>query len=80
MSNQAAANGNAFAGQKLHNQNCTSCHDSRIYTRPNRIIHSYVDLKRRVKFCESNNGLDWNTQEIEDVATYLNQKHYKFNK
>lgn len=73
----AHAAGDYANGKKLQ-KNCFGCHDDKIYTRPNRIIHSYPDLKNRVKFCETNNGLDWSKQEIEDVATYLNKEFYKF--
>ena len=72
-----AAAGDYDNGKRLH-KNCFGCHNESIYTRPDRIIHSYPDLKNRVKFCETNNGLDWTQREIEDVATYLNKDFYRF--
>lgn len=74
----AFAAGNAEQGKALHDKNCMGCHDTKIYTRPDRIIHGFGDLKNRVRFCESNNGLDWNTKQIEDVSTYLDKAFYKF--
>lgn len=74
----AWADGDIGRGAKLHEQNCFGCHDTRVYTRPNRIIHSYGDLENRVRFCETQNGLAWDDQQIEDVAAYLNAKFYKF--
>ena len=78
ISATANAQGDANAGKQLHDKNCFGCHKTEIYTRPDRIIHGLGDLKNRVKFCESNNGLDWDTQQIEDVASYLNKAFYKF--
>lgn len=75
----------ASNGQALYEANCTSCHVKlmggdkyAIHTRPNSIIHSLDSLKKRVKFCESSNGVNWNDAQIEDVVTYLNQAFYKF--
>ncbi|MEO6697166.1 MAG: c-type cytochrome [Gammaproteobacteria bacterium] len=72
-------------GQALYEAHCTSCHVKlmggdkyAIHTRTNSIIHSLDSLKKRVKFCESNNGMNWNDAQIDDVATYLNEAFYKF--
>ena len=72
-------------GQALYEANCTSCHVKlmggdkyAIHTRPNSIIHSLDSLKKRVKFCESSNGINWNDTQIDDVAAYLNEAFYKF--
>ncbi len=72
-------------GQALYEANCTSCHVKlmggdkyAIHTRPNSIIHSLDSLKKRVKFCESSNGMNWNDSQIDDVVAYLNQAFYKF--
>lgn len=72
-------------GQALYEANCTSCHVKlmggdkyAIHTRANSIIHSLDSLKKRVKFCESSNGMNWNDTQIGDVVTYLNEAFYKF--
>lgn len=75
----------ASNGQTLYEANCTSCHIKlmggdkyAIHTRANSIIHSLDSLKKRVKFCESSNGMNWNDAQIGDVVTYLNEAFYKF--
>lgn len=74
----AQAEGDIAKGEKLHNENCFKCHDTSVYTRKNRLIHTLGDLKNRVRFCESNNGLNWNDQQIGDVAAYLDKNFYRF--
>lgn len=68
----------AAKGKALYEGNCTTCHDTKIHTRPDRIIYSYTALKNRVRFCESNAKLNWNDQQVEDTAAYLNEAFYKF--
>ncbi len=65
-------------GKALVEQNCQGCHDDRIYTRPNRIIHSLPDLENRVRFCETQNGKQWSEAQIEAVVQYLNRAYYRF--
>ena len=70
----------ARQGQALYQANCTGCHDTSIHTRPNSIIHSLDGLEKRVQFCETGNRLQWSAAQIEDVAAYLNESFYKFQK
>jgi cytochrome c2 len=70
--------GDAENGKKLHDAKCTGCHDTRQYTRPNRIVHTYEDLRGRVEFCDSAAGANFTGEQLEDVVTYLNTAFYKF--
>ena len=72
------ASGDIKRGEKLLNDNCFGCHDTSVYTRPHRIVNSLPELLDRVRFCETQNGLSWKDQNIEDVAAYLNATFYKF--
>ncbi|MEW6352998.1 MAG: cytochrome c [Pseudomonadota bacterium] len=81
----AQAAGDPARGKELHDAHCTSCHaklmdgnPTAIFTRPNRIVRSLDGLNKRVRFCESMNGLNWKDQDIDDVVAYLNQAFYKF--
>lgn len=65
-------------GKSLHNDKCQGCHDARIYTRPNRIIHSFEDLHARVEFCDTASKAGFSPQDIDDVVGYLNATYYKF--
>lgn len=65
-------------GDELHLDNCTSCHDSSIYTRPNRRVQSFERLGLQVRFCKDNLGLTWFDDEVEDVVHYLNKNYYHY--
>lgn len=65
-------------GKKLYEANCHGCHDSRIHTRPNRIIHTYSDLVNRVKFCDSAAKTHFTDTQMADITDYLNSAFYKF--
>ena len=65
-------------GKKLYEKNCNGCHDTRVHTRPNRIIHTYEDLVNRVKFCDGAANTKFNDAQITDVVDHLNAAYYKF--
>jgi len=65
-------------GKKLYEAKCGGCHDTRVHTRPNRIIHTYEDLVNRVKFCDTNAKTNFKESDILDVSEYLNEEFYKF--
>jgi cytochrome c2 len=65
-------------GKKLHDAKCMGCHDTRQYTRPNRIIHTLEDLHARVQFCDTASNAGFSLEDIDDVVAYLNQNFYKF--
>ena len=66
------------AGQELHAANCTSCHDSGVYTRQNRRVNSLDTLRKQVRRCERAQGLRWFDDQLESVVQYLNQTYYRF--
>ncbi len=68
----------AAKGKKLHEAKCFGCHDTRQYTRKNRIIHTYEDLHARVEFCDSASNAGFSFDDLDDVVTYLNTEFYKF--
>lgn len=68
----------AARGKKLHDQKCFGCHDTRQYTRKNRIIHTFEDLQGRVEFCDAASKAGFSPEDIEDVVAYLNKEFYKF--
>jgi mono/diheme cytochrome c family protein len=78
VANSVYAESDVANGKKLYDANCHGCHDTRVHTRPNRIIHTYPDLVNRVKFCDAQTNSDFTDAQIEDVAAYLNKEFYKF--
>lgn len=72
-------------GARLHAEHCTGCHASHVegsatdfYTRPDRKIGSLPDLRRQVRRCRDNLGLQWFDDQVEDVVAYLNRDFYHF--
>ena len=69
---------NAEHGKKIYESKCGGCHDTRVHTRPNRIVHTYEDLVNRVRFCDANAKTSFTESDILDVSEYLNNEFYKF--
>ena len=69
---------NADHGKKLYETKCGGCHDTRVHTRPNRIVHTYENLVNRVRFCDNASKAGLKDGEIYDVSEYLNNTFYKF--
>lgn len=65
-------------GKKLYTERCGGCHDTKVHTRPNRIVHTYEDLVNRVRFCDNAAKAKLSEEEIYDVSDYLNDTFYKF--
>lgn len=65
-------------GKALHDNKCTGCHGTRMYTRPNRKIHNLDELKARVEFCNEASKAGFSTSEKADVLHFLNADFYKF--
>ena len=65
-------------GKKLYEKSCNGCHDTKVHTRPNRIIHTYEDLVNRVKFCDGAANTNFSDAQITDVVDHLNTTYYKF--
>ncbi len=65
-------------GKELHMKNCTSCHDSSVYTRANRRVQSLPKLGSQVRLCKNNLGITWFDDEVEAVTHFLNQEYYQF--
>jgi len=65
-------------GKALVAENCTKCHDERVYTRADRRVTTRSGLDQQVQRCELSLGLKWFDDDIENVASYLNQTYYHF--
>ena len=65
-------------GKSLHDENCLRCHDESKYTREDKMIKNFQQLHERIKQCELMTELTWFDEEVDDVATYLNNQFYHF--
>ena len=74
----AAAIETPSEAERLYENNCISCHDSKVFTRPDHHIGNRGALKRQVRRCELNLGLRWFDDQIDAVSHFLNSRYYKF--
>ncbi|HIM57836.1 MAG TPA: hypothetical protein EYJ00_00705 [Gammaproteobacteria bacterium] len=75
--------GTSFAneeGQELHEESCTRCHGSEMYTRDNSKIQNHFDLRSQVSACANNLGTGWFPDEEAAVVKFLNDQYYKLEK
>jgi len=70
--------GDAGRGEKLHQANCVGCHDTSVYTRASRSIHSIGGLQQRVEMCDTQLKRHLSEAERHDLVKYLNNHFYHF--
>lgn len=63
---------------EVHQQSCTECHGTDVYTRDDRKVTSYDGLARQVRRCETALGLRWFDDEIDAMTAHLNREYYRF--
>lgn len=70
----------AHPGKTLHDAHCISCHDAKVYTRPERKVLDYTQLAAQVKRCDANLGSRLFDEDLAQITDYLNQAYYKYPK
>lgn len=70
--------GNADAGKKLYQAQCTSCHDTGVHTRKDRKVKTLPGLIGQVNQCNQQLDRRYNDAQINDLIAYLNSSFYKF--
>lgn len=66
-------------GQQLHNEKCMNCHNTSVYTRPDRMVSSLSALTNQVNNCMKGPAkANWTVSETNSVIEYLNSRFYKF--
>lgn len=63
-------------GQALYENHCKECHESLAHTRQGSRISSIHDIRNWVASWSVHSKLDWSSEEVRDVADYLNQRFY----
>ena len=66
------------AGKKLHDANCTKCHNTSVYTRQDRKIKSLDALGEQVSACSHMARVTLSDAELKSIVQYLNEQFYKF--
>lgn len=65
-------------GQLLYENHCTLCHESVVHIRRDRRLRSLQELRGTVSSWADYLRLGWRSEEVDDVVTYLNGRHYGF--
>jgi mono/diheme cytochrome c family protein len=65
-------------GALLYQTHCIGCHDKQIHWRDDRLAKDWATLAAQVRRWQTNTGLQWTDQEIDEVVRYLNRTIYKF--
>ena len=75
---QPALTADSVQGKTLHDANCTKCHNTSVYTRPNRTINSLAALNERLVMCTHAAQVTLTDDEQKSIVQYLNEQFYKF--
>jgi mono/diheme cytochrome c family protein len=78
LSAHAAVPGDGAEGKRLHDANCTACHDSAVYTRKDHHVQSLDGLKQQVENCTHMAQKEFSPAERQDIVKYLNERFYRF--
>jgi len=70
--------GDAATGRKLHQTNCTGCHDAGVYQRSDRRITNLDALHEKINGCSHQVKKNFSRENINDLVKYLNEAYYKF--
>ena len=65
-------------GQLLYENHCLVCHTSVVHIRDKRKAASLGAISNWVVRWSAELKLNWTADEINDVASYLNQRYYQF--
>ena len=74
----AASPGDSADGQRLHEANCTGCHNAGVYTRENRQVRSLDALKQQLEGCGHVAKKEFSVTETQSIIKYLNERFYHF--
>jgi hypothetical protein len=74
----AAVPGDGASGQRLYEANCTGCHDSSVYTRPDRHVRSLDALQQQLAGCGHMARKEFTAGQTRDLVKYLNDRFYHF--
>lgn len=74
----AASSGDVSDGKRLHDANCTSCHDTSVYSRKTRSVRSLDALQQQLESCGHAAGTNLSATEKQNIIKYLNDNFYQF--
>jgi mono/diheme cytochrome c family protein len=65
-------------GRALYENHCASCHADWVHTRESRKVTTVDELRARVAGWSVHAGLQWTTDEVDEVTRYINRRFYQF--
>ena len=67
-------------GELLYTTHCISCHTTEMHWRDKRVANDWTSLKKQVRRWQDASSLAWRESDITEVARYLNETIYLFDK
>jgi hypothetical protein len=67
-----------FDAQSYLAEKCSRCHDTGVYTRPNRRVQSLEGLHSQVRRCDSMLETRLFEDDLNALVEHLNQRYYHF--
>lgn len=64
-------------GRALYENHCESCHADWVHTREARKVTTLDELRARVATWSVHTGLQWTTEEVDEVTRYVNRRFYQ---
>jgi mono/diheme cytochrome c family protein len=74
----AALPGDSAEGERLVVANCTSCHDTGVFSRADHKILSLDALRRQLASCGHGAKKEFSAAQTESIVKYLNERFYHF--
>ena len=65
-------------GRLLYDTHCVACHDARMHWRDQRRATDWATLREQVRQWQGSAQLQWSDDDIDEVARYLNDALYRF--
>lgn len=78
VSAHAALPGDGADGKRVHDADCTGCHDTAVYTRKDRLVRSLDGLKQQLEGCSHMAKKEFSPAETQNILKYLNDRFYQF--